>query len=100
MFDYKRRWRKPIFWSAAMLSSVVVSVCDEVETVIRRKFILPRAKLAVVENGIDLGRFLAVPGRRRRSEIVFGTVGRMSREKNQRLLIEAFGLLRRKYDNV
>jgi glycosyltransferase involved in cell wall biosynthesis len=100
MFDYPRRWRKTIFWSAAMLSNRVVAVCDEVQTVIRRKFVLPRRKLAVVENGIDLGRFLAVPPRRRRDEVVFGSVGRMATEKNHRLLIEAFGMLRERHSNI
>jgi|SRR5579863_3144381 len=100
MFDYKRRWRKTIFWGAAMLSGAVVSVCDEVESVIRRKFVLPPWKYAVVENGIDLSRFLTVPRRVPRKEVVFGTVGRMAIEKNQRLLIDAFARLRKKHGNI
>jgi glycosyltransferase involved in cell wall biosynthesis len=88
------------FWAAAMLSNALVSVCQEVETLVRRKYLFPSNKMAVVENGIDLARFLAVPARASRNEIVFGAVGRMSREKNQRLLIEAFALARRNHSNI
>jgi glycosyltransferase involved in cell wall biosynthesis len=88
------------FWTAAILSNSLVSVCQEVEAYMRRKFVLPGKRLSVVENGIDLARFLAVPPRSSRKEIVFGAVGRMSMEKNHRLLIEAFALARRKHDHI
>lgn len=102
MFDHRRFGRKgrAAFWVAAMLSDGVVSVCSEVETVLRSKFVLPRKKLSVVENGIDMARFLAVPARCSREEVVFGTVGRMSPEKNHRVLIEAFALAHRKHVNA
>ncbi|MEO7028436.1 MAG: glycosyltransferase [Acidobacteriaceae bacterium] len=97
--DHKRKW-KATFWIGAMLSHVVVSVCDEVESVVRARFVLPRKKLAVIENGIDLTRFLAVPPRVPRREIVIGTIGRMSGEKNQRVLIEAFAQLQPRFSNI
>lgn len=92
--------RKADFWISAMLTDGLVSVCSEVETVLRSKFFLPGHKLFVVENGIDLARFLAVPARCLRDEIVFGAVGRMTSEKNHRALIEAFASARRRHGNI
>lgn len=88
------------FWTSAMLSDKVVSVCAEVERFVRSKYVLPRKKLSVVENGIDLSRFLAVPARDSREQVVFGTVARMGPEKNHRLLIESFALAHHTYGNI
>ncbi|MBV9268743.1 MAG: glycosyltransferase family 4 protein [Acidobacteriaceae bacterium] len=102
MFDHPNFGRKgrAKFWTAAMLTDRLVSVCSEVETFIKSKFLLPGNKLCVVENGIDLGRFLSVPARDPTHEVVFGTVGRMSAEKNQRVLIDAFAAVRRRHSNT
>jgi glycosyltransferase involved in cell wall biosynthesis len=102
MFDHPRFGRRgrALFWTAAMLSDGLVSVCSEVDTFLRGRFVLPGNKLFVVDNGIDLAPFLAVPARQPRSEVVFGITGRMAPEKNHRVLIEAFALLRRNHSNV
>ena len=88
------------FWLSALLSDRVVSVCPEVERFVRSKYVLPRKKLSVVENGIDLSRFLAVPARDSRRQLVFGTVARMGPEKNHRLLIESFALAHHTYGEI
>ncbi len=88
------------FRIAAMLTHALVSVCAESDSYLRKRFFLPGKKLFVVDNGIDMTSFLAVPDRNPREEIVFGCAGRMSIEKNHRILIEAFALARRKYNNV
>lgn len=102
MFDHPGFGRKgrARFRIAAMLTHGLVSVCTETDAYLRKRFFLPGKKLFVVDNGIDLTPFLAVPDRSPREEIVFGCAGRMSPEKNHRLLIEAFALARRKYGNV
>lgn len=102
MFDHPRFGRRgrALFWTAAMLSDGLISVCSEVDTFLRARFFLPGTKMFVVDNGIDLAPFLAVPARRRRDEVVFGFAGRMAPEKNHRVLIEAFALLRRRHRNV
>lgn len=102
MFDHPRFGRKgrAKFWIAAMLTDKIVSVCAEEDNFLRRRFYLRGNKLSVVDNGIDLAPFLAVPPRRAKDEIVFGFAGRMEREKNHRVLIEAFALVRRKHSNV
>jgi glycosyltransferase involved in cell wall biosynthesis len=97
--DGRRKW-KLIFWIGAMCTDAIVSVCEEVESVIRSRFILPGRKFHVIENGIDLERFLAVPPRSARNDIVIGTVGRMSPEKNQSVLLAAFAKLRARHSNI
>jgi glycosyltransferase involved in cell wall biosynthesis len=102
MFGHQRFGKRgrAQFWAAAMLSHRLVSVCDEVEAEVCRTFSIPRAKLAVIENGINLSPFLAVPARTARHEVVFGAVGRMSPEKNHENLIRAFAQVRRKHGNA
>ena len=102
MFDqpkFGRRGRTE-FWIACMLMNGVVSVCDEVKSFLCKRFLLPSSKMFVVNNGIDLSRFLAIPDRVPREEIVFGTVGRMSQEKGHSALIDAFALVHRKFAHV
>lgn len=102
MFENPRFGRKKrlIFWTAAMLSDAIVSVSSATQQSLRDRFALPGKKLFVVDNGIELGPFLAVSARQRGHEFVFGSAGRMSPEKNHRLLIEAFALLRQKREDV
>jgi len=102
MFGHRRFGKRgrAQFWAAAMLSHRLISVCEEVETELRGTFSIPRAKLAVIENGIDLSPFLAIPARKPRNQVVFGAVGRMSPEKNHENLIRAFSQIRRQYSNA
>ncbi len=102
MFDHPNfgRQGRLQFRIAAMLTHGLVSVCAESDAYLRKRFFLPGKKLFVVDNGIDMTPFLAVPDRRLRDEIVFGCAGRMSPEKNHRVLIEAFALARHKHCNV
>jgi glycosyltransferase involved in cell wall biosynthesis len=102
MFDHPNFGRKgrAQFWAAAMLSDGIVSVCDDVENYVRRKFFLPGKKFFTVDNGIDFSPYLAVPARCPRDQIVFGFAGRMAPEKNHHVLLKAFALARRKYSNI
>ena len=102
MFDHRRFGRKgrAKFRIAAMFTQALVSVCAESDSYLRKRFFLPDNKLFVVDNGIDMTAFLAVPDRNPQDEIVLGFAGRMMPEKNHRMLIEAFALARKKYSNV
>jgi glycosyltransferase involved in cell wall biosynthesis len=102
MFDHPRFGTKGRmqFWTAAMLTHGLVSVCADSEAYLQGRFFLPGKKLFVVENGINLTPFLAVPPRKPGNEMVFGFVGRMAREKNHRILIEAFALAHRKHSHI
>ncbi len=102
MFDHPRFGRngRTKFRIAAFFTDALVSVCQEEDEWLRRRFFLPGTKRFVVDNGIDLSAFLAVPDRIPRDEIVLGFAGRMMPEKNHRMLIEAFALARRKYSNI
>lgn len=102
MFDHPGFGRKgrAQFRVAAALTHGLVSVCAASDAYLRNRFFLPGKKLFVVDNGIDMAAYLAVPDRAPRDEIVFGSAGRMSPEKNHRVLIEAFALVRGKCSNV
>jgi len=102
MFDHKNfGWRGRMrFWFAGMLMDGVVSVCDEFKVYLRKRFFLPARKMLMVEDGIDVAPFLAVPDRIPHDAIVFGTAGRMSSEKGHDDLIDAFALIHRQHPNA
>jgi glycosyltransferase involved in cell wall biosynthesis len=102
MFDHPRFGKKGrvSFWASAMLSDAIVSVCDDADRYMKRKFRLPKKKFFVVDNGIELDPFLAVPRRVPHEELVFGFAGRMAPEKNHHVLLDAFSLFSRKHANV
>lgn len=102
MFQHPKFGRKGnvLTWVSAQLTEGVISVCDEMDVYLRDRFRLSPTKYFVVENGIDLKEFLAVPDRVRRDDLVFGSAGRMAPEKNYGVLIEAFALARRKHSNI
>lgn len=92
--------RRTYFRAAAMQTDCIISVCTQVQEHLEKYFSLPPSKLAVIENGIPLDRFLALPLRPLGSPVVFGNVARLSGSKNHELLIRAFHLLRQKYPQV
>ena len=102
MFDHPRFGRRGrvLFRAASLFSHGIVSVCPEMDTWLRSRFSLPGIRWFVVDNGIDLAPFLSVPARHSGDEVVFGFAGRMAPEKNHRVLIEAFGLLRHRHNRV
>jgi glycosyltransferase involved in cell wall biosynthesis len=101
MIPRMTKWQKAAYFGAALLTDRTVSVHQESQATLRGFFpLLPTNKLAVVENGIGLARYFAVPKRPPRDTITFGTVGRMATVKNHRLLIEAFAVARAKHPHV
>ena len=58
---WKSRLHRLIDWLLSRISTVVIACSQEVGEVLARRDHLPRARLRVVANGIDLRRFDAVP---------------------------------------
>jgi len=100
MIPRMAKWEKAVYFGSALLTNRTVSVHKESEATLRGYFPLPARKLAVVENGIALGRYFAVAKRPPRQLITFGAVGRMTNVKNHRLLIDAFAAVRAKHDHI
>ncbi len=92
MFDRFGWKHRAFFVLGSMLTHRITSVCDETRQIVRERFRISKRKLVVVENGIDVSKFLAVPPRQRSDHVVFGAVGRITKGKNQRLAVEAFAL--------
>ena len=80
-------------------ASKVVVVCDDIYKFARDIEKLPKEKLKIINNGVDTERFNG-EGRDKKllrdslgigpDELVIGTVGRLAKIKNQKLLILAF----------
>ncbi|HWU90420.1 MAG TPA: glycosyltransferase, partial [Kofleriaceae bacterium] len=83
---------------AGRLVHAFVAVSDETAAVARRRREVPVRRLAVITNGIELGRFHPEPAARERMRRelgidadawVVGTVGRIAAEKNHARLLRA-----------
>lgn len=91
----RRMWLRR---AAAKMVDAYVAVTPTLARLAAERSECDPTQLHVIPNGIDTGRFAPSPSRRRRARAelgiaedawVVGTVGRLSPEKNQRLLIDA-----------
>ena len=93
-------WSKAVFRASCAVSHRVVSVCAQVDAFLRKDLRLPAGKLCVVENGIDLEQFLAVPPRAPDGTMTFGTIGRLDPVKDHASLLRAFASLSSRHSNI
>jgi len=84
---------------ARILTEVIANSEETARTVTARNpRLIPRERITVLYNGIDLAQYDRRPAApvyaRRGEEVVLGTAGRLSYEKNQRFLIDVCGRLK------
>jgi glycosyltransferase involved in cell wall biosynthesis len=102
-------WYIPIYSRlAASQTDRIVAVSDSLKEHVSSEWHIRRSKVEVIENGIDTAAFS--PGRRTGwlrgafgpgiSGPVLGTVGRLHAVKNQLMLIDAFGIVRRRFPSA
>jgi glycosyltransferase involved in cell wall biosynthesis len=85
------KWSQALFRGAGGMSDRVVAVCSQVRTVLSERLQFSDSKLATVDNGVDLTRFLLIPRETKdRSSLVFGTIGRLDPVKDHKTLLHAF----------
>lgn len=94
------RWAKALFWLSCLLSSRVVSVSSQVHRAFRKAYLLPDKKLDVVDNGIDLSRFLTIPCHPPGEIVTFGNVARLDPVKGHENLLRAFSILKKRHPHV
>jgi glycosyltransferase involved in cell wall biosynthesis len=81
----------------------VTAVAEPVGSFLRDRVGIPADKITVIPNGVDVERFeTAKPVDRRewrcaQSDVLIACVGRLSPEKGQEVLLEAFGLLAQRH---
>jgi glycosyltransferase involved in cell wall biosynthesis len=86
-------WAKGLFWASCLITDRLVGVCPVVRETLRSRYVLPTKKTIVINNGIELARFLSVKPRLADGRFVFGTVGRLVPVKDHRRLLEAFAIV-------
>jgi glycosyltransferase involved in cell wall biosynthesis/peptidoglycan/xylan/chitin deacetylase (PgdA/CDA1 family) len=89
-------WSRALFRLSGRLGHRVVSVCGQVDRVLRETLHFPPARLGVVDNGIDTERFAAQLPRPAGGTLTFGAVGRLEPVKDYRNLLHAFANLRQR----
>lgn len=94
------RWAKGLFWFSCLFSHRVVSVCPQVQADFQKAFRLPLRKYSVVNNGIDLSRFLAIRRRPVGEMVTFGNIGRFDSIKDHDNLLRAFAILKKRQPHV
>jgi glycosyltransferase involved in cell wall biosynthesis len=97
---WKGALHRRIDWLLAWLSTKVIAVSAEVAQVLRERDSIPGARIAVVENGIDLQRFAAATGEGVRAEFglpegvpLIGLVGRLHPAKGHADLVAVMAQL-------
>lgn len=90
-------WAKGLFWASCLITDRLVGVCPIVGETLRRQYVLDREKTTVINNGIELEKFLKVKPRQSDGRFVFGAVGRLVPVKDQGTLLEAFAIVLRKH---
>jgi glycosyltransferase involved in cell wall biosynthesis len=78
-----------------LLTHRLVGVCAEAAAALDRERWLAPRPLLVIPNGTPLHKFAAIEPRPQNGEFVFGTVARLSAEKDQHTLLRAFALVLR-----
>ena len=111
-----QNWPDDPWWvwksrQASRLSRCIVAVSDDIARIVTDIERVPRGKVSVIRNGIDMERFSPECGTRNAecgvSEVrkklgipanvfVVGSVGRLAWEKNYELLVRAFGQFHRR----
>jgi len=94
------RGAKVLFWLSCLISNKIVSVSTQVHGAFRKAYLLPGKKLGVIDNGIDLSRFLAIPPRAHGEITTFGNVARLDPVKDHANLLRAFSILRKRNPHV
>ena len=81
---------------AGFILRLAEKIADVVFTASKESFKLKSSKLKIVGHGIDLNKFYYRPGRDDNENFKIIYVGRISRIKNQKLLIEAVNILNKR----
>ena len=82
-----------LYCVCCMLSDKIVPVCSPARRELLRRYPMLANQVLVIENGIVMEPFLALPERSKGPTTVFGTVGRLAPVKDHRNLLEAFASL-------
>lgn len=73
----------------------VVAISGAVKDDLMKRYQVPESKVRIIYNGLDLDKFQGEPYHRQPGEaVIFGSVGRLSQQKNFGSLIESLSLLR------
>lgn len=89
---------------SSLFTTKIVAVSDNARNVAETVEKVPRKKVVTIHNGIDVDEFKPVSEKTGggffpnipHGSIIIGTVARLSREKDQKTMIEAFNEIRRK----
>ena len=90
-------WAGLLYCVCCQFSDRIVSVCPPVRQALLRRYSMLEDKVLVIQNGIALEPFLALPLRSPHSGTVFGTVGRMVPVKDHRNLLQAFAFIHQRH---
>lgn len=91
---------KVLYWLSCLIGNSVVSVCAQVHDVFSSAYMLRAKSHCMIDNGIDLTRFVTLRRRAPGEHFTFGMIARFDAVKHHENLIRAFGHLKASYPNV
>jgi len=80
-------------WTAKFAAKII-AVSQAVKIDAKKRYGLPETKLAVIYNGLEVAKFLTTKKPIKNDKVIFGSVGRLTRQKNYSLLLEALAELK------
>ena len=86
--------RRAAFRVLARWTTELFTVSEAARTRLVEEVGLPRKRIGLIPNGIDVQRYASAPQRRTGERFIIGTVGNLNPIKNQALLVRALSQLR------
>ncbi len=75
-------------WTARFAHRIV-AISEAVKADTIKRYGVPKEKVEIIYNGLEINKFLIQSRRPATKRVIIGSVGRLTRQKNYRLLIEA-----------
>jgi glycosyltransferase involved in cell wall biosynthesis len=85
----RRQFKEILYSISCRATDRVVAVAPSAYRAFVAGGVIPRSKLTVINNGIPLDAFVAIPARQPGPQFVFGIVGRLEAVKDHRSLLHA-----------
>ncbi|MEI7620147.1 MAG: glycosyltransferase [Candidatus Falkowbacteria bacterium] len=87
LINHLKKW-------TAKFADKIVAISEAVKKDTVKRYAVPESKLEVIYNGLEVNKFILTSRRPKSDKIILGSVGRLTRQKNYQLLIEALAELK------
>ncbi|MFA4942866.1 MAG: glycosyltransferase [Patescibacteria group bacterium] len=80
-------------WTASF-ANMIIAISEAVKIDVVKRYHLPENKVTLIHNGLEIEKFLVLNKKTMSDRVIIGSVGRLTKQKNYQLLIEALAQLK------